>query len=181
MCNRIVRRGFPICIAAAIACLCGSGHGGELPARAPADPGTAAPAVAADRAVTFTPDVAPILYANCATCHRPGEVAPFALLTYAEAKRHARQLVRVTGDRVMPPWRADAGAEVFRDARRLTDGQIATLRRWVEQGEPEGDAGDLPAAPRFTDGWQLGTPDVVLKPDEDFHVPAEGGDVYRCF
>jgi mono/diheme cytochrome c family protein len=179
--SRIVRRGLPICIVAVIACLCGLGHGGELPARAPADLVTAAPAVTPERPVTFTRDVAPILFANCATCHRPGEVAPFSLLTYSEAKRHARQLTRVTGDRVMPPWKADAGTEVFRDARRLSDAQIATIRRWVEQGAAEGDAADLPAAPKFTDGWQLGTPDVVLEPDEDFHVPPEGGDVYRCF
>src|SRR4051795_11521076 len=92
-------------------CPFGPGRGGDLPAPAPTPAGEAAPNAAA---VTFTRDVAPILYANCATCHRRGEVAPFALLTYAEAKRHARQLARLTGDRVMPPWKADAGAEVFR-------------------------------------------------------------------
>src|SRR5689334_9638576 len=87
-----------------------------------------------DHPVTFTKDVAPILFNNCVTCHRPGEVAPFSLKTYEEAKKHARQMARVTEDKLMPPWKADAGAEVFKDARLLTAAQIQTIRRWVEQG-----------------------------------------------
>src|SRR5690242_12495027 len=164
MCNRMVRRAFPICIAAAIAGLCGSGHGGELPARAPADPGTAAPAVAADRAVTFTRDVAPILFANCAPCHRPGEVAPFSLLSYADAVKHADGMAEETRKHHMPPWLPDRGDFPIVGERRLTDAQIATIQQWVGGGKPEGAAADLPPRPVFPDGWQLGRPDIVVSP-----------------
>src|SRR5436309_28076 len=77
-----------------------------------------------DAPVTFTKDVAPVLYAHCVSCHRPGEVAPFSLRTYDEVKKHARQIANVTGDRVMPPWKAEQGADVFHDARRLSDAEI---------------------------------------------------------
>lgn len=134
-----------------------------------------------DAPVTFTKDVAPILYQNCVTCHRAGEVAPFSLKTYDEARKHARQMARVTEEKVMPPWKADAGAEVFKDARLLTAAQIQTIRQWVDQGEPEGNPAELPALPKFSDGWRLGEPDVVLDIGEDYAVPADGPDVYRCF
>src|SRR6185437_16569792 len=77
--------------------------------------------------ITFSADVAPILYANCVSCHRAGEVAPFPLISFEQVKKHAHQIVDVTGSRTMPPWKADAGAEMFLDARRLTDAQIQTL------------------------------------------------------
>jgi len=131
--------------------------------------------------ITFSSDVAPILYANCVSCHRPGEVAPFPLISFEQVKKHAHQIVDVTGSRTMPPWKADAGAEMFLDARRLNDAQIQTLSQWVSQGMPEGNPHDLPALPKFTPGWQLGEPDVVLAPSAEYHVDAEGDDVYRCF
>ena len=131
--------------------------------------------------ISFSADVAPILYANCVSCHRPGEVAPFPLISFEQVKKHAHQIVDVTGSRRMPPWKADAGAEMFLDARRLTDAQIQTLSTWVAQGMPEGNPHDLPALPKFTPGWQLGEPDVVLAPSAEYHVDAEGDDIYRCF
>lgn len=130
---------------------------------------------------TFNKDVAPILYKNCATCHRPGEVAPFSLLSYQDARKRARQIAMVTSDGFMPPWKADEGEEKFDDARRLTSAQLELLRRWSEAGAPEGNKADLPPAPKFTDGWQLGTPDAVLQPDAAYNLEAEGDDVYRCF
>ncbi|HYG77594.1 MAG TPA: EF-hand domain-containing protein [Planctomycetota bacterium] len=136
---------------------------------------------AADEPVTFNKHVAPIIFANCTGCHRDGEVAPFALNNYADAKSHAKQIARVTKSRFMPPWKAEPGYGDFHDARRLSDQQIATITKWVEQGSIEGNAADLPPAPQFKDGWSLGEPDLILKMPEAYTVPAEGKDVYRCF
>ena len=87
----------------------------------------------------------------------------------------------MTGNKVMPPWKAAQGADVFHDARALSAGEIDVLRRWVERGTNEGNPADLPPPPKFVEGWQLGEPDAVVDPGEDFHVPADGPDVYRCF
>src|SRR5689334_25229698 len=90
--------------------------------------------------VTFTRDVAPILFANCVSCHRSGEVAPFSLLTYADARRHAKEIAELTSERQMPPWKAAEGFGEFLGARRLSDQQIETIQQWVKQGKPQGDA-----------------------------------------
>ncbi|MFM1768144.1 MAG: hypothetical protein RJA22_673 [Verrucomicrobiota bacterium] len=131
--------------------------------------------------VTFTEHVAPILFQNCTRCHRAGEVAPFPLLTYEDARRRGRQIAEVTARREMPPWHAERGDVAFSNERRLTDAQIGVLAAWHRQGMPEGDRSKLPPAPRFPEGWQLGTPDLVLKMDEAFLVPAEGPDIYWNF
>jgi len=128
---------------------------------------------------TFTRDIAPIVYSNCATCHRPGEAGPFSLLTYADVKGRARQISEVTASRYMPPWPPEAGHGDFVGERRLTDAQIATITRWVAAGAPEGDARDLPPMPSFPDGWQLGTPDLVISTPKIVEVPAEGSDLFR--
>jgi Tfp pilus assembly protein PilF/mono/diheme cytochrome c family protein len=128
---------------------------------------------------TFTRDIAPVVYANCATCHRPGEAAPFSLLSYTDVKGRARQIADVTASRYMPPWPPEPGHGEFQGERRLSDAQIATIRRWVDSGAPEGDPQDLPAAPTFANGWQLGTPDLVVTMPEPATVPAEGVDVFR--
>jgi hypothetical protein len=129
--------------------------------------------------VTFSHDVAPILYRQCAACHRPGGVAPFSLLTYQDAAKRAPLIATVTGKRIMPPWLP--AAPHFRDERRLSDAEIATLARWAADGAPSGDLATAPAAPRFPDGWQLGAPDLEAKMALDFAVPADGNDIYRCF
>ena len=100
--------------------------------------------------VTFTEHIAPILFQNCTRCHRPGEVAPFSLLNFQDAKKHARQMVDVTESRTMPPWHAGHGYIEFSNERRLTDDQIALLGAWVKQGSKEGDPAKLPALPKFT-------------------------------
>jgi len=144
----------------------------------------ASAAVASDgptEPITFNKHIAPLMFHNCSACHRPGEVAPFNLLTYEDAKKRSKQLARVTAQRAMPPWKAEAGHGEFRDARNLTDAQIAMIKQWHESGAPEGDAKDLPPAPKFTDGWTLGEPDLILTMPEEFTVPAEGRDVFRCF
>ena len=139
-------------------------------------------AVAAHAATpTFNKDIAPILYQNCATCHRPGEVAPFSLLTYADAAKKAGLLAIVTGKRVMPPWKAEPGYGSFANERRLSEPQIALIREWAKAGAPEGDARDRPTPPVFPNGWAAGQPDKVLTLSHKFEVAADGPDEYRCF
>lgn len=131
--------------------------------------------------VTFSEHIAAVIYKNCASCHRPGEAAPFSLMSYSDVAKRARTIAAVTQERYMPPWKAEAGWTAYRDERRLTDEQIALIRRWVADGMPEGDPARMPAPPRFPDGWQLGTPDLIVEMPQGFQVPAEGPDIYRNF
>lgn len=154
----------------------------QPPATDPAAPQTAASQTAAPPStgpVTFAQDVAPILYTHCVTCHRPGQVAPFSLITYADARKRAATIAEVTAAREMPPWLAEPGEHAFVGARRLDDGQLAVLRRWAESGAPEGNASDLPALPAFPQGWQQGKPDLVLAMPAAFALPAGDHDRYR--
>lgn len=137
------------------------------------------PAAAPD--VTFTADVAPIVFSKCATCHRPGEAAPFSLLTYDDVRRRGRLVSAAVTSRAMPPWKAASEDFQFRDDRRLSADEIATIQQWVSSGMPEGDPARLPTRPSFVDGWRLGTPDLVVSMPEPFEVPAGGPDVYRNF
>lgn len=138
-------------------------------------------APAAQAPVTFSEHVAPILFANCASCHRPGEAAPFPLLNYRDARPLARAIAAATTTRVMPPWKAAPGDYPFRHTRRLSDEQVAILARWANEGALEGNPARLPPLPAFTDGWQLGPPDLVVSMPEPFEVPAKGPDIYRSF
>ena len=131
--------------------------------------------------VTFNKEIAPLVFQRCASCHRPGEVAPFSLLSYRDVSKRAELIRDVTTERVMPPWKAEPGSLHFADERRLTDDQIALISRWIKDGTPEGDPADLPSPPKFAAGWQLGEPDMVLKMAEPYTLVAEGPDVYRCF
>ena len=131
--------------------------------------------------VTFNKHVAPILFRRCVACHRPGEIAPFSLLGYADAAKRAGLLAEVTAGRKMPPWKAEPGAGHFADERRLSDDEIGVIRRWSEAGAAEGDPADLPTAPKFAAGWQAGEPDLVLKMAEPYTLAASGPDEYRCF
>jgi mono/diheme cytochrome c family protein len=140
-----------------------------------------APATATQTAPTFSKDIAPIFYANCTTCHRPGEVAPMSLLTFKDARPWARSIATKVKDGTMPPWHADPAVGDFVNARRLTDEQRATIIRWVDAGAPEGNPGDLPGQPKYTDGWSLGEPDVVLTMQEEFAIPATGTVPYKYF
>ena len=147
-------------------------------ARAASESGTGEQAGAP---VTFTRDVAPILLANCVGCHRPGGIGPFSLTTYEDARARAAGIAAATAARRMPPWKPIPGHGRFRNERRLTDSEIALLARWTATGAPEGDPADLPAAPATGDGWQLGTPDLVVAVDTPFRLPAGRTDVYRNF
>jgi len=125
-------------------------------------------------AVTFTKDVAPILYDRCVRCHRAGEVAPMALLTYEDVRPWARAIKRKVTSREMPPWGADPRFGRFRDDQSLSDAQIMTIARWVDSGAPKGDIADLPPTPTFSAGWSRGEPDVIIEMPVDFDIPAEG-------
>jgi cytochrome c-type biogenesis protein CcmH/NrfG/mono/diheme cytochrome c family protein len=143
--------------------------------------GRASSAVHAQRpAVTFTEHVAPIVFNNCAPCHRPAGGAPFPLLTYQDVKTHAAEIVAATRDRVMPPWKPEPGYGQFADERRLTDDQIGTLRSWLEDGAAEGDSAALPPLPKWSGEWVLGEPDLILQ-TPTYTLRATGDDVYRNF
>jgi tetratricopeptide (TPR) repeat protein len=145
---------------------------GDLSAPAAAQPASA---------VTFNKDVAPIVFARCASCHRPGEIGPFSLLTYADVKQRATLIADVTARRVMPPWKPNPGTVDYLDSRALSDAEIRTIRRWVSEGAVEGDPADLPQAPERPGEWQLGPPDLVIQMAETYDVPADGPDVFRTF
>jgi len=131
--------------------------------------------------ITFNKHVAPILFANCAACHRWGGAGPFSLIEYQEVKKRARQIVTVTGSRYMPPWLPEPGYGEFADARRLSDEQIRTFRLWVEQGMIEGDKSDLPPAPSFNEAWQIGRPDLIVEMPQAYTLPAGTTDLFRNF
>jgi mono/diheme cytochrome c family protein len=141
----------------------------------------AAFAAEASDAVTFTKDVAPIFVRSCMTCHRPGEIAPMSLLSYEDARPWAASIKREVANRVMPPWHADPRYGKFGNDRRLGDAEIETIVRWVDSGARRGNSQDMPALPRFVEGWQLsyllGPPDAVFPMKEEFVVPASGPDL----
>ena len=139
------------------------------------------PSASSAPAFTFDRDIAPIIFRSCATCHRPGEAAPFSLLTYSDVKKHARQIAEVTRSRAMPPWLPEPQELKFADELRLPEAEIERIQHWVEQGAVEGDAGDLPAAPKFVEGWRLGKPDLVLTADKALTLPPQGTDTYWNF
>lgn len=134
-----------------------------------------------EKPVTFSKDIAPIIFENCTTCHRPGQIGPFALNDYESVKRRARQIVEVTEDRLMPPWHADPGDVKFGNNRSLSPEQIKLLADWVTAGRPEGDPAETPPLPEFHEDWQIGKPDQIATMTEPFTIPAEGRDIYRNF
>ncbi len=131
--------------------------------------------------VTFNRDIAPIVFARCSSCHHPGGVGPFSLLTYESARQRATQIARAAADRYMPPWKADAADGPFVGQHPLTPDEIALIRRWVDGRAVEGDARDRPTPPIVATGWQLGAPDLVTTLDQAFTLPPDGTDVFRIF
>ena len=142
---------------------------------------TAQESGAAEAEVTFSEHVAPIIFNNCAVCHRPGEGAPFSLLNYQDARRRGTMIARVTQSKFMPPWHPVAGYGEFADSLALEQGDIDTLQKWVATGMQQGDPRETPPVPKFTDGWLLGEPDLVVSMPAGFEVPAGGPDIYRNF
>jgi peroxiredoxin len=164
--------------------------GEVLSGRPVAEPATKAIGCAIDRDVkpvatatakaTYYHDVLPILQNQCQTCHRPGESGPFSLMKYSQAVNWAADLKDYTQKKIMPPWKLTAGV-AFHHERRLTDKEIATIADWADHGTPAGDPKDAPPERKFTDGWQLGTPDLVLTPSDEYVVGPTGKDRFRCF
>ena len=134
---------------------------------------------AATAPVTFNQHIAPIIYRNCSSCHRPGEAAPFPLLSYQDVVKKGKTIGKVTASHVMPPWKAEPASYAYRDERRLKETEIALIQAWLQEGMPEGNAADQPKPPKFASGWQLGEPDLVVEMPAAYHVPADGPDVYR--
>ncbi|HUI80156.1 MAG TPA: cytochrome c [Bryobacteraceae bacterium] len=132
---------------------------------------TALAATNTPASVTFNKDVLPILQKNCQGCHRPGEIAPFSLLTYNDARPWAKAMKVAVATKKMPPWFAEVGH--FANDRRLSDADINTLVAWADKGAPEGDAKDRPAPITFQDGWNI-KPDMIIEMPKDFHVKATG-------
>lgn len=131
-----------------------------------------------DGSVTYYRDVLPLLQANCQECHRPGEIGPFALMNYKQAVNWAEDIKTYTETRQMPPWKISGGV-AFHNERRLSDKDIALLARWVDEGTPEGKPSDAPPPRQFTTGWQLGEPDLVLTPSDEFVLGPGGPDLFR--
>jgi len=124
--------------------------------------------------VTFTKDVAPILQAHCQSCHRPGEAAPFSMLTYDDVRPWAGAMKLAVQQKLMPPWFADPQYGHFANDRSLSAQDIKTIVAWVTAGAPEGDPKDLPPPAKFTEGWGIPQPDLVFQLPKPFPVPASG-------
>jgi tetratricopeptide (TPR) repeat protein len=130
---------------------------------------------------TFTRDVAPIVLEHCSGCHRPGQSAPFSLLTYEDVRPRATRIVQVVQSRAMPPWKPEPGHGRFQGERRMADADIAAFERWAAHGMLRGDPADVPPQAAWPDAWQLGTPDVVVQMPDAYVLPAQRRDVFRTF
>ena len=131
--------------------------------------------------VTFNKDVAPIFFKSCAECHRPGEAAPFSILSYKDARPWAKSIREQVVSRQMPPWHADPHVGKWANDRSLSRAEIDTIKAWVDGGASEGEANDLPPAPQFVEGWRIGKPDLMLTMPEEFTLDASGPDEYQHF
>ena len=131
--------------------------------------------------VTFTRDVAPIVFDACSPCHRAGGPGPFPLTTYDEVRRRATQIAEVTKSRFMPPWKVEPGVGHFVGQRSLTDREIALIEQWASSSTLEGNPAHLPKLPLFADRWLLGKPDLIVKPEAAFVLAAQQTDAFRIF
>ncbi len=130
---------------------------------------------------TWSADAAPIVYENCAPCHRPGGPAPFTLLSYDDAVERAQRIRRAVSQGRMPPWLPSAHTVAFEADRRLAPDEVETLIAWIDQGTARGDAGAEPPAPTWASGWALGEPGLVLTMDAAYPLPGDGPDHFRNF
>ncbi|MBI3734994.1 hypothetical protein HY256_00575 [Candidatus Sumerlaeota bacterium] len=135
----------------------------------------------ADQTPTFTRDVAPILQRKCQECHRPGQIAPMAMMTYDETRPWAKSIREQVSAKRMPPWPAAPADHPFANDRSLSENEIATLTHWVDAGAPKGEDSDMPPPAKFSEGWLMGEPDLIVGMDAPFTVAAQGNDDYRCF
>lgn len=131
--------------------------------------------------VTFSDHIAPIIFNQCVSCHRPNEAAPFSLMSYRDVQKRGELIATVIEDRYMPPWHAGSKDYEFQGHRGLNDLEIDLIGEWVDSGMAEGDPSNLPAMPQYAEGWQLGEPDLVVSMKEGYALYAEGPDIYRNF
>src|SRR5580692_9404282 len=136
---------------------------------------------AAQSKVTWSGEIAPLVYGNCTTCHHPGGAGPFSLLTYQDARRWGPQMASVTSSRYMPPWLPEPGYGDFADERRLSSEDIALIQKWVSTGMARGDNADAPPVPHYDETWTLGKPDLVLSLERPSTLPASGSDIFLNF
>ncbi|MGH7400535.1 MAG: thiol-disulfide isomerase [Candidatus Rokuibacteriota bacterium] len=162
-------------VAATLAVVLAGSAPGEAhrPGRTAPSPPPAATS-AGDAVVTYHRDVAPILQRRCQECHRPGEVAPVSLLTYADARESASRIEEVLASETMPPWFADPSVNRFANDPRLGETEVRTLLSWVTAGAPEGDPGDAPPPRTFEEGWTIGKPELIVEMPTAFEIPAKG-------
>src|SRR5712664_796034 len=138
-------------------------------------------AVVASAETTYTRDVARIMQVKCQQCHRPNDVAPFALMTYADTVTYAEDIKTALKNKTMPPWKPVPGFNNFSDSFAISDDERNTILAWIDGGTPQGDMADMPPAPPVSDSpWQLGEPDAILTMTE-YTPPARATDTYRCF
>ncbi len=128
--------------------------------------------------VTFNEHIAPIVHQNCMPCHRPNSAGPFNLISYQDVSKRAKMVAYVTGIRYMPPWPADPEYRHFANEKVLTDRQIQLIRRWYEQGAPEGDPALAPTPPDYPDSSYLGKPDLVIAMDEAIPITGNNRDKF---
>ncbi len=130
---------------------------------------------------TFSKNIAPILNKRCVECHRAGEAGPMPLTSYKEARPWAKAIKQAVATRNMPPWSADPAYDHFSNSRRLSDAEVAAIVKWADNGAPEGNAAELPKAPEFVKGWNIGQPDLVFDMGKEFKIPAQGVIPYQYF
>lgn len=133
--------------------------------------------------VTFCNSIGPLLFEHCLECHRPGEIGPFDVSSYAEARGWAEMMVEVMEQKRMPPWHADSDKQQFRNARHVPADFISNLREWIDNGMPYGDDSELPKIPEVVTGWRLPRePDLVVEMrNRPFRIPADGTVEYQYF
>jgi len=123
---------------------------------------------------TFYRDIVPILQQHCQNCHRPGEIAPFSLVTYEETKPWAQAIKRATQSKDMPPWFADPRFGKWADDPSLSPEQIATLASWAAAGAPSGNSHDAPSPHHWAEAWNIPEPDVVIRMPKPVPIPTNG-------
>jgi hypothetical protein len=138
-------------------------------------------AAAAQTTPTFSKDIAPLFFKDCANCHRSGEIAPMSLLTYEQARPWAKSIKARVASGQMPPWQSDDPHGTFLNDRRLSDAEKSLIVRWVDAGAPKGNPKDMPPAPKFPEGWQIGKPDATFSMEKPYEVPATGVVEYQYF
>ncbi|HJZ59882.1 MAG TPA: redoxin domain-containing protein [Gemmataceae bacterium] len=131
--------------------------------------------------LNYAKHVAPIVQKRCQECHRPGEIAPFPLMTYEDAKKRAGRIREAILEQRMPPWHADPRHGKFSNDRRLPQEERDILLAWIDQGAPKGDEKDMPPPMKFVEGWKIGEPEKIYTMPQEFKVPATGVLDYKRF